>query len=366
MKILLFGGMILKSVVQINKERTVSNIYHLFTGKRSIQTVQDAHMYGIDDFFGVYKTLSKQQFEQEIHKLIQNDLLRERSDSENRRFLISTNNTEIWLQQHQNQLPFHYFKGMSLHEKGDIFYQRLLLLIQTFTNTKRKNFSFIPVVDNSNAERWVKQFYRRMKGKESVYLKQLEQELYYLLNDLPKEEASIFVERLSGFKHYGMSIGQLANFYQRENADIHLLLIGIIHNLLNKLKQNESKYPALNSLIKDYRDSVKLLGSTVQTYHLFKKDLTPEEIASIRHLKINTIYDHLTEISLYDPYFPFTRFISIEKQREVLEAINQTNSYKLKEIKNIVQSDINYFQIRLMLVLHHKLKEEGALNTNAK
>lgn len=365
MRRMLLDGMILKSAVRINQERTVTNIYYLLTGKRSIQTVQDAHMYGIDDFFGVYKTLSKQNFEKKIQVLIQNGLLQEKYDSDNRRFLSSTNKTGNWLKEHEEQLPFHYFRGMSLHEKGEVFYHRLLLLIQTFTNTNQKNFSFIPVVDNSNAERWVKQFYRTMRGKENEYLKQLEQELNYLLYELPTEEASIFVDRLSGYKHYGMSIGQLANLYQKENSDIYLLLIGIIHYILNALKQNESIYPALNNLITDYRDSVKLLGSTVQTYHLFKQGRIPEEIASIRRLKINTIYDHLTEISLYDPYFPFTQFISIEEQQEVLEAIDRTNSYKLKEIKNTVQSDINYFQIRLMLVLHHKLKEEGALNTNA-
>lgn len=359
MKTLLLHGIILKTARKIKQERTASSIYHLLKGRRSIQTMQDAYMYGIEDYFGVCKTLTKQDFEASVQVLIRKGHLIETTDSKQRRLLISTENAENWLKEHAALLPFHYFRGMYYHEKIDIFYQRLLLVVQTFTNTKRNNYSFIPVVDKSNIEQWVKIFYKEMRGKEQAYLNALEKELMLMLEIFSKEEANIFVDRLTGYKYYGKSAAQLADAYNKDRNDIHLLLTGVTQTILSNIENHETEYPALSALIKDYKETMPLLGSTAHTYRLFKQNYTPEEIAAIRKLKLNTIYDHLAEIALHDPAFPFHQFLSKQVQEEILSAMKQTGSYKLKEIKAATYSAVSFFQIRLMLMLHHKLKEEG-------
>jgi len=359
---LLFDGIILKSVLHIEQERTGASIYYLLTGNRSIQTVQDAHMYGLDHFYGIHKSLTKKRIDRKTQELIQNGLLTEKTDEANRRFLLSTEKTAIWLKSNQSTLPFHYFNGISYHEKAEVFYQRLLLLIQTFTNTRSGNFSFIPVVDQPIAARWVKRFYKRMKGKERDYLLELEEELQRLLSGFPDTYASIFVDRLSGYKHYGKSIAQLTDDYNSEENDIQLLLVGILHSILTSIQKNETDFPALNIMMEDQKNSIQLLDSTAKTYQLYKQNRTAEQIAGIRRLKINTVYDHLAEISLYDPGFPFTSYITKLEQQEILSAIEETKSYKLKAIKEKVNPEISFFQIRLMLVLHHRLKEVGETN----
>lgn len=316
-------------------------------------------MYEVEDYFGICKTLTKQDFEASVQALIQKGHLIETTDSKQRRLLISTETAENWLKEQEALLPFHYFKGMHYHEKTDIFYQRLLLVIQTFTNTKRNNYSFIPVVDKSNIEQWVKLFYKEMRGKEQSFLNALEKELVLMLNIFPLEEANIFVDRLTGYKHYGKSAAQLANTYNKDRNDIQLLLTGVTQTILNSIENHETEYPALFVLIKDYKETVPLSGSTAHTYRLFKRNYTPEEIAAIRKLKLNTIYDHLAEIALHDPSFPFHQFLPKQVQKEILSAMKQTGSYKLKEIKAATYSEISFFQIRLMLMLHHSLKEEG-------
>ena len=359
---MLFDGIILKSVLHIEQERTGASIYYLLTGNRSIQTLQDAHMYRLDHFYGIHKSLTKKRIDRKIQELIQNGLLKEKTDEANRRFLLSTDKTAIWLERNQSTLPFHYFNGITFHEKAEVFYQRLLLLIQTFTNTKSGNYSFIPVVDQPIAVRWVKRFYKRMKGNELDYLLALEEELQHLLIGFPDTHASIFVERLSGYKHYGKSIAQLTDDYDSDENDIQLLLVGILHSILTNIQKNEADFPALSIMLEDQKNVIKLLDSTAKTYQLYKQNHTAEQIAKIRRLKINTVYDHLAEISLYDPGFPFTNYISKPEQQEILSAIEQTKTYKLKAIKEKVNPEISFFQIRLMLVLHHQLKEVGETN----
>src|SRR5690625_1307337 len=69
--------LILMSAQQIQSHRSKSAIYNLFTGNRSIQTVQDAHLFGIYRFYGVLPTLSRQTFDQHILQCIEKGLLEE-------------------------------------------------------------------------------------------------------------------------------------------------------------------------------------------------------------------------------------------------------------------------------------------------
>src|SRR5699024_5363514 len=85
------------------------------------------------------------------------------------------------------------------------------------------------------------------------------------------------------------------------------------------------------------------------THRLVKQGLQPDQIATNRQLQITTIYDHIVEIALHDEQFPLESFVSNEKQREVYEAVNRLNSFKLKDIKEVVSEGISYFHIRLTL-----------------
>ncbi|HLQ97926.1 MAG TPA: hypothetical protein VK135_04495, partial [Candidatus Dormibacteraeota bacterium] len=53
----------------------MNSIYHLLTGKRSIQTVQDVHLYQLDRFFGIFKKLNKPTFDQMVDELMEQQLL---------------------------------------------------------------------------------------------------------------------------------------------------------------------------------------------------------------------------------------------------------------------------------------------------
>ncbi|MEH7810821.1 recombinase RecQ, partial [Bacillus toyonensis] len=60
---------------QLNGERTVSSIYYLLKGKRSSQTLQDGNMFQISFLFGIYKSLNRADYDQEVAKLVQTDLV---------------------------------------------------------------------------------------------------------------------------------------------------------------------------------------------------------------------------------------------------------------------------------------------------
>lgn len=339
--------MIITCSSHIKEERSISSIYNLLTGKRSIQTVQDAHIYDLDRYYGIFKKLNRLDFDQLINELVDQNLLT--IPTEITSATKPTKKGLNWVKVNQDYFPFTYFNGLRYHEVDVIFLERLYLLIQVLANSKMKNKSYIPVIDRPSVTQWVRTYYKEVKLKVSDHLENVYLELSFLLNHFPAPSSEMFIDRLTGFQHYGLSIQQLADQYQLTITDVQALLIGMTHRMLDIIQQDIKQFPLLAQVIQDLRISGFITQSADQTYEFIKKGYTIEEISKLRRLKVNTIYDHIVEISLYDSEFPIHTYVSQEKQHEIIQAAQQMGTSRLKKIKDIVSEDISYFQIRLTL-----------------
>lgn len=349
---LLLDGIILHCNTSIQVNRTYSAIYNILKGTKAIQTVMDIHLYHLKYMYGIYPSLQRRDFSDHTEKLVQSGHLK----------LISENNIQITSKGEEllnicrKSTAFRYFEGLRFLGVSGPFLERLLLTIQTFTNKQMKSNHFIPVVDKTDISNWVKQYYRKHKKEISVILTGLYDELHRFLEKITEEEASLFVDRLTGYNHYGNSIHQLHNKYNIPLYDVPLTLEGITQRLLSTILQNKVEYPILNEFVTDLHHSSNLTKSARKTYPWYYKGVPAEKIASIRNLKVNTIHDHLVEIALYDPDFNYQMYVNQTERKIILKAIQQTKSYRLKEIKTVIEQDITYFQIRLVMATmgnHH-------------
>ena len=57
-------SIILNCLKQLNGERTIYSIYHLLKGKKTSQTIQDAHLFEITHYFGVYQWFTREDLEE--------------------------------------------------------------------------------------------------------------------------------------------------------------------------------------------------------------------------------------------------------------------------------------------------------------
>src|SRR5690625_1069230 len=141
---MIFKGIILTCLANFNMERSTSAVFHLLSGKKSIQTVHDAHLFKLGAFFHVYPELTKDTFNEIINENVSENLLIRKGDSH-----IVTDKGNQWLSHYKNSIPYHYFNGLIYAQIDQIFYQRLLLLIQVLTNGKKQYYSYIPIIENS-------------------------------------------------------------------------------------------------------------------------------------------------------------------------------------------------------------------------
>ena len=196
-----------------------------------------------------------------------------------------------------------WFHGLQYSSTARLFSDRLHLIIQTATNAKMSYFQFIPVVENPQVEHWVKKQYQKIKPSLELFLSNLYQELFKLLCYFPDKLAKLFVERLTSYKDYGKSIYQLAGDHQMSAIDVQLLLTAIIHQMIQRIKANRDHFSILTKVIVDMVTS-QITASAQTTDQLLKAGYSIEGIAEKRRLRVNTIYDHVVEIALYEEDFP--------------------------------------------------------------
>lgn len=351
-----FKAVLLHSHQKMQIERSLSATYYLLQGKPSIQTIQDGQIYGLNGYFGLYKRLKKERFFQIVESLIEDRLLEKVQENNYR---VTALGKKI-IKKHL--LRPNYLQGSKYHQIDVLFFQRLLLFVQVFTNTKRNNMKFIPIVENREVELWLKNFYVKWKNKSDYILRTLYDELLELLSPLENISAEVFVEQLTGFNHIGLTVEQLAHRYRLSVESILLLHINTIHYFLHSIEKDSAHYPLLRHLSKDLYEQDSLTKSTKITKNLIELGYTLEEIAAKRRLRLNTIYDHVVEIALIDRNFSISPFVSKEIEEEIVAAVNHLRTYKLKEIKQSVRDEISYFQIRLVLAkFNEKIKESESI-----
>lgn len=343
--------MLLESIIlycfdRLHAERSSNATYHILTGKRSIQTIQDVHLYNIQRFYGIYKSLSKRKYNSTISKLYMDGFLIEESNA----YILSPSGI-AWLNSNRLKHGLHYFNGIQFEEISALFMDRLLLLIQVMTNYKKNNNTYIPIIDKQAIGQWVKTYFKRVKHQNNVLVNHLYVELYRILDCFTAKEAKIIVDRFTGYNHYGKSLEQIALEQKATVQHIFLFHERTVHRMLHMITKDKDQYPLLFSMIKDLIVVNKLTQSARQTYHYLMQQFKPHEIAHLRKITVNTVHDHIVEIAVHNKHFSITSYVNEQEQQEVIQAVQKNKSFKLKTLKNQVSNDMTYFQIRLVLAM---------------
>lgn len=343
---MLFYHIVLHIHDKLQKDRSISAVYHLLQGKNSIQTIQDTHLFQLRKYFGIYKKLRKKDFDKAINDLTKAGYLE--GNNQERHYSL-TKKASIYLAENESKLNHYHFNGGRFKDIDQVYFERLLLLTQVWTNSYYAYFKFMPVIENMAVEKWVKQAYAKTRDRPSEYLQLLFHELKEILLKLPQEQAEVFTYQLSGYKEIGKTIDQIAQIQGRPVTDVMLMTISTLHTILEKLHNHPVHYPVLHSFTEGLQPRSHLTHSAKMTEKMLAKGLVVEQIAISRKLTINTIYDHIVEIALNDVTFDISRYVTNEEINEIIQATQILNSFKLKEIKAAVREEIDYFKIRLVL-----------------
>lgn len=339
---MIFQQILIQIFHHFNQERTISAPFHLLRGKRSGQTVQDVGIYHLHNYFGILPKLSRKKYDNELAALIEEHFLIVKENG----FYEITHKSKEQLKSIQN-LPF---DGWHFRGNEHLFFARLSLIIQTLSHQVAGQMSFIPIQKDEQIQQWVRHFLKANLYQDGQLQERLLNEIYKSLEQTIMEEKAkdVLILRLSGYETAGFTWQQISFQKNINEMDLQLIYIASLHNWINEIFLHNAQYPLLSQMVDNIRIKNPLSGSAFQSAELFNNGHSMEQISRIRRLKMSTIEDHIVELAMNEPHFKVEQFVSEEDIQNVLTAVEDYNTRKLKVLHEVVPH-LSYFQIRLVL-----------------
>ncbi|WP_347862829.1 helix-turn-helix domain-containing protein [Salimicrobium sp. PL1-032A] len=336
----MFRYILLDCLHSMNAERTISGVFHLLRGKKSSQTFQDAKVYGIDRYYGIYPGLKRETVINILEKLEKDQAIQRVDES---RVAV----TEIGRGELNSHVETLHFSGMEYSEAVNEFQDRLLLWIQVLSNAVHHKEYYLPVVDGAAVQQWAKKLYIKEKKRLGYEGERLFHELIRILAGLSEMEKDLFVRRLTGGGDTGWTYDQLAESWAIPISDVPLYLKNTHYYLFFEAVKNPSS--SLHKLTGDLVKKESLTASSKKSIRLFDEFQSLEEVAELRGLKTSTIEDHLVEAVLVDPERPIDAFIGESELEEIREVVQTIDTKRLKVIHDELDGRYSYFQLRMVL-----------------
>ncbi|WP_059170990.1 helix-turn-helix domain-containing protein [Bacillus sp. FJAT-27445] len=341
-----FDIIILYCLKKLKGERTIYSIYHLLKGKKSAQTIQDAHLFSLTVLFMALGSVTREMIEGAVLTLKRQSLIQE---GESQRFFLTAKGEEyLEVELLTHPLPLH-LQGWKYHLAGQYVWERLSLLAQVCSHISRKESRYIPIQKKRRTQNWIKNFLGKLPPEQRVTLPRvLFHELSSLLEGEKEIKPDILVLRLTGYQSAGLTSRQAAMMLGMDEFHYHLEFLGILHYICKKAAEQEEKYPLLFRLLEDEGSGSSMTLTSRQTLKLLNQGVPIDSIAAVRGLKRSTIEDHIVEIALNVSGFSIDPYVSAEEQEKIIELATKSSTRQLRELKELT-GGISYFKIRLVL-----------------
>lgn len=334
-------NILLDCIRQLKGERTLYSIYHLLNGKKSSQTIQDAHLFSLKKYFRILETLSRESFEEIFVQLIDKNWV---LASGEQKYLLSDKG-EAFL---NNQSLPAYLNGWKYQQFTPTVWERLSLLIQVTSNLAFYENRYIPIQKNKEVQYWLKEFLKKSSLPRQSLGQAIFKELVVCLEEGKDVRPEVLVFRLTGYQQIGLTSLQTASKLDMNPVHYHLEFINVLHYLIQMLENSANRFPVLFSLLSNIESNDPLTVSARKTWGLLNQGFSIEQIAKFRKLKLSTIEDHLVEFALHLNEFSIDPYIDREIQRKIIEISRQEETKQLKIIRCRLNT-VSYFQIRLAL-----------------
>jgi uncharacterized protein YpbB len=339
-------AVVLYCLKEIKGERTIFSIFHLLKGKRSSQTIQDAHLYSLTSLFYSYPPIDRDSFTKVVSSLYKKKLI---AESEAEKYIL-TEEGDQQLTIFFKEKPFPaWLNGWLYGSTVEVLWKRLSLLVQVLSHYIRASQRYYPVQRERDVQTWIKSFL----NEPPVPLKQLNNSLYTDIVSLARQESfpddpDLLICRLTGGEFIGLTRGQAADRLGIGEDEYWYRFLNVLHYTAGEVTSEKTKYPVLYALISDLVPEITLTQSSEETYKLLKRGMDIKRISELRRLKESTIEDHVVEIALNDKVFSIERFVPEADIEHILHIARKVNMRKLKPIKDALPQ-LSYFQIRLTL-----------------
>ena len=340
-----FKMLLLHCLHKIDGQRTIYSILHLLNGKKSAQTIQDAHLFQLTTLFGTGQMITRFDLDNIIAALVDENFV---TEQDKQIYTITKEGKDHLRRLLANESFPKDLNGWKFHNITSLYWERLSFFVQVTSELRHGNAKYIPIQQKKETHSWLKKFLIQTELSREDLSVQLYHELRTCLEANKEINPAVLVIRLTGNNRIGLTARQAAEFLGLSYCSYHLQFLSILHYMLEQLNNRENSFPLLFQIISDQITNSSLTVSARKTYPLLKRGWSIKEIADRRKLKQNTIEDHIVEIALNIAEFDISPYISEDLQELIARVARNNSSKQLKHIRQLVPH-ADYFQIRLVL-----------------
>lgn len=326
----LADGVLLLAIKRLNGERSERSLFHVLNGKRSATTLQDAFFYELEPVFG--------QFPQTTYSY--ESLLKgfeKRGWLDRKQFKLTEAGNLLSSPETVEDL-FNRLGG-ERRDYNATTWKRLSLFVQTFMSREHER-TFYPVQADRPAEQWVKQLLQ-IDRDWKVLMQTFHHEIEDALDIIGDPYATAVVYRFTGAFETGLTYEQIASLLDVDAETARLYFLAGWNELLTVLPK-EAKLRGFTYGLSTER----MTYSARESYDLFLKGYSFQQVQSSRRLRTSTIEDHVVEMAMYLDIFPLDQFVPSD-DIVTIEKLRDPESWALKPIFEKM-GNVSYFQIRLV------------------
>src|SRR3954451_1169466 len=218
MELTFLQSMILYCLHKLKGERTIYAIFHLFHGKKSSQTIQDAHLFHLTQFFQTNLNMSRQDLEEIVADFLTHHMIAE--ISEQHYVVTEHGENELSKSLAVNPIPSH-LNGWKYQRIDTVLWERMSLCVQVISHLQNHESKYIPVQRSQETLIWIRRFLKQNQlSRESLGLN-LYTELVTCLESESSIDPSLLVMRLSGYRSVGLTATQAAKKCEMELSLYH-------------------------------------------------------------------------------------------------------------------------------------------------
>ncbi|WP_157800267.1 helix-turn-helix domain-containing protein [Sporolactobacillus pectinivorans] len=348
--------LILQVIGRIKGERTLSGLIHILKGRQSVQTIQDCTLFHIEPLYHVLETVAREQLENLANECRDRGWIIALKGEQEKYILTPSGKCTL----SQLAQKYSFPKALSYTENITIeteFWLKLQLLVQTLSELLHGSRSFLPVTRRTSVTEGVRKFIFEFHANRKTLAAGLHQELYCLFEKMPQSDATLLSAQLSGHSMPGLTLTQLSVLFNRDWYQFMIDSKSAFRCLMHQICFSPSLFPILECLMDKKPNG--LSHSAEETYRCLREGLTIEELSVKRQLSKGTIEDHIIEMTLKIPEFNVSLFLTDSMNRLIIGTASQLQTKQLKPIKNVLNDQADYFQIRLALA-RDAMRERGA------
>lgn len=320
----------LLSLFNLAQPSKVSQLIHVFHGRRTPSMLFKVEQEKLYPAFGLFKSMTREALEQSAEQLVKKDWIK---GSEQNGYVLTDAGVEELKQYFSRHTYPAAINSLTYATIRRPFFSQFQLAAQIFSEAIYKNSRYSPAIKNpvyqESVKKWLysqQQSIEELSGKWSA-------ELLQVIEQLPDTTATVLVSKLTGHQLIGFTNRQIADQLLMEPIEFQIVLEQAIEQFIDQIKSSEAAL--LTQFLSHVQKTVYygLSKSTFMTAVLLKKGLSIEAVAHKRQLKLNTIREHVLEISLVHTVFDFMPYIPKDIHRALHNSFDQYPAYSFKEAK---------------------------------